>query len=114
MDILVASSSGAFSGKQGDAIEEAGYTAIRDRPFESHAELKIIKWAQENLRPDQKLQAIGVSHKDGICPHCHINMLRRGITPASPFFQEYSKKPPKMYPSNDWIDSGWGWIGGQP
>jgi hypothetical protein len=90
------------------------YVPSGQRYGNSHAEIRILNWANENLGSDEVLQAIGVSHPAGICPCCYLYMQRRGVTPASPLAHDYYNNNPRrgfpQPPSEPWILSSWGWL----
>lgn len=54
---------------------------------QSHAELNMIQWAQ---RRGYIIEGIGVSHADGICPHCYAQMVVRGINTTNELFSDFN------------------------
>ncbi|MEH2058170.1 MAG: hypothetical protein V7K97_18810 [Nostoc sp.] len=92
----VSSSSGRFSQAQKGAMEEAREIRVpSNSKFQSHAEQNMIEYGQ---RKGWTIEAIGVSHPEGICPTCHLRMLQGGITPASNLYVGYKGNIPPSAP----------------
>jgi hypothetical protein len=71
-----------------------------------HAEERLI------AKYGNKLEAIGVAHRDGICLVCAADMKRRGIGLASPVNRKYDiSNVSHTAPQGGLLDVSWGWIG---
>lgn len=81
------SNNGQLTGDLRDLLNRSQWEAAsRGGSGIPHAETRMIAWAEANGRT---LEAIGVSHKGGICLSCYTDIVLRGITPASPFNPEF-------------------------
>jgi RHS repeat-associated protein len=75
--------SGSISQRLGDLLRNSNWERVRRGGSNvPHAETRMIAWAEQN---GKNLEAIGVSHQGGICLSCYVDMILRGITPASQF-----------------------------
>ena len=92
--IAVAASQPGQLTQQTEIIRNAGYIKVpsSNKPlYSTHAELRLMLWAKEK---GYKIQAIGVSHQDGIGPHCYKMLLANGVEMNSPLYPGFNKETP--------------------
>jgi len=107
--IAVAASQPGQLTEQTEIIRHAGYTKVpsSNKPlYSTHAELRLMLWAKEK---GYKIQAIGVSHQHGICPHCYKMLLANGVEMKSPLYPGFDKETPRYL-----LSGRDGWTGTLP